>query len=378
VPNYTSLDIAPLPCEFGSEDRHFFPLEFDEKADVRYTNQLVDLLTRLKDPEKPIKDLVVFSHGWNKNPTSAEADYQNFLCRLTSSSKNADVSGMLIVGIFWPSTITGAVKDPWLLKPISYFRMRNRADRISAEGAAEVLTSLVNVLSNNTDASKGMRLHVLGHSFGGRIIVNALRKIDEENDHFERLLSLTSYTRVLLINAALSSERFSWLAERMENILGIYRASDFQKKENSIKSSTESVSPVTIDPSKIEWPVISIGQSSVINLHSFNDSANKIAYPIASIFTSDTAECAVGACGVKNVPTACVDSSGELLEKSDSDGIELERLSLNFDINFFNVDGTNIISSHSDIYKGRVANVISNLLFRSSEEVFVSSETCKN
>jgi hypothetical protein len=46
-----------------------------------FSHQVEELHRRLES-ERPVTDLVLFIHGWNKNPSSAELDYQNFLCRL--------------------------------------------------------------------------------------------------------------------------------------------------------------------------------------------------------------------------------------------------------------------------------------------------------
>jgi hypothetical protein len=98
--------------------------------------------------------------------------------------------------------------------------------------------------------------------------------------------------------------------------------------------------------------------SYMFNLHSFNDSANRILFKIASIFNDDEATCAAGACGVAAYSTLCVDEAGRIptqsgLRSSDASGR----------INVWNVDTTKIVFNHSDIYKGRMATLIADLLY---------------
>jgi hypothetical protein len=60
--------------------------------------------------------------------------------------------------------------------------------------------------------------------------------------------------------------------------------------------------------------------------------------------------------GVQNYATLCVDDSGKLqLDKRATSG--------GTGLNAWNVDATRIVFDHSDIYKGRVATLIADLLY---------------
>ena len=79
-------------------------------------------------------------------------------------------------------------------------------------------------------------------------------------------------------------------------------------------------------------------------------------FRLASTFTDDEATCAAGACGVQSYATLCVDNSGQVRPKP-------ERAGEASPFNAWNVDATQIVFEHSDIYKGRVASLLAALVF---------------
>lgn len=90
----------------------------------------------------------------------------------------------------------------------------------------------------------------------------------------------------------------------------------------------------------------------IYNIFSSNDQANKLLYPIGSLFEDGGRTCGIGACGVSQWPrTVSATYSGSL-----KTAVELS------ESNLWNVDASDIISSHTDIYKGRVANLLWELI----------------
>ena len=192
---YTSLDIGLLPCEMGDSPVFFTAVEFDEEGEARFPSQVETLRRRFAlergpgedEAPKPVTDLIFFLHGWNKNPSSAEADYQDFLCRLhgyirtlPSIDQEKRQGGLVVVGVFWPSTITNRPREPFLLKPVSYFRMRNRADTIARTGLAVLLEDVIHqFVESPSFPNNQRRLHLVGHSFGGRMLVQSLQDLHD-------------------------------------------------------------------------------------------------------------------------------------------------------------------------------------------------------
>ena len=332
APRYNSLDIALLPCEEGSGSVFFTPIEFDGEGAPMHPKQVEDLEQRLEDRSRPVRDLVFFVHGWNKNPTSAELDYQNFLCRLHAQLRREigqarKESNLAVVGVFWPSTITNRAKEPLLVKPLSYYRIRHRAELVAETGLAELFESLTPRLERLRRA-ESVRIHLIGHSFGGRMLVRALETLDSDGE-LVPLLEAASQVNVVLIDAAMPTDRFDWVADAVTRSKG---------KGVSARFTEETA-------------------SYLFNVHSFNDRANRTLFKLASLFNSDPVACAAGACGVPGYPTVCVDDSGELWWSGQTPGPTSERF------NAWNVDATRIVFDHSDIYKGRVASMVATLLY---------------
>lgn len=162
---------------------------------------------------------MLFVHGWNKNPSLAEHDFSDFLCRLHGHIREvAKERGMwgesqkgqrlLVIGAFWPSTFRANAHDPFWLKPSSYFRMRDRADTIADTGLQELLMTVALGLRSRAN------LHFVGHSFGARMIVHGLRHISAAG-RLPELISRAGIVNVVLLNGALPSHDFTWLLENV-------------------------------------------------------------------------------------------------------------------------------------------------------------------
>jgi len=341
VPRYTSQDLALLPCEAGASPIFFQPIEFRADGQLTYGQEQLDRIRERLTPET--SDVVLFVHGWNKNPSLAEHDFSDFLCRLHGHIREvAKERGMwgesqkgqrlLVIGAFWPSTFRANAHDPFWLKPSSYFRMRDRADTIADTGLQELLMTVALGLRSRAN------LHFVGHSFGARMIVHGLRHISAAG-RLPELISRAGIVNVVLLNGALASHDFTWLLENVR------KATPGVAARFSLASA-----------------------SGLYNVHSFHDSANRHLFPLASLFSPDAAECAAGACGVPEFSTLCVDSAGYLRKPP---SVETTRQPSRTDqLAAWNVDATRIVFDHSDIYKGRVARLVVELLLRADRSKF--------
>jgi hypothetical protein len=332
---YTSLDLALLPCEQGDSPVFFRAIEFDQAGAPLFDHQLKGLHERFKVGQ-PVTDLILFVHGWNKNPSSAELDYQNFLCRLHGRLRDIigeekRRNGLLVLGVFWPSTITNQAQEPVLLKPFSYYQIRDRADAIAEAGLYNLLVSLTSELEERRGGVP-VRLHLIGHSFGARMLVRSLEKLSEENQ-LVPFLQAAGNVNVVLVNAAMPPAGFDWISKAV---------TEAKRQGTSARFTAET-------------------KSYLFNAHSHNDTANRVLFRLASLFNDDPATCAAGACGVPDYETLCVDNSGKPgLRKvlAPPPGTLSDRL------NAWNVDATPIVFAHSDIYKGRVATLLAELLYK--------------
>jgi hypothetical protein len=282
-----------------------------------------------------VTDLILFLHGWNKNPSSAEIDYQNFLCRLHGRLRGIigdekREGGLLVLGVFWPSTITNRAREPVLLKPFSYYRIRDRADSIAATGLADLMASLTPKIERQRSGVP-LRLHLIGHSFGARMLVRALEELKARNE-LVPFLQTAGSVNVVLVNAAVPPTRFDWIREAVAEARRLQAPARFTDETASY----------------------------LFNVHSFSDGANRALFRLASMFNDDPATCAAGACGVPGYATLCVDDSGKLELEEAAESIATETAGR---LNAWNVDATRIVFDHSDIYKGRMATLIADLLY---------------
>ncbi|MFI6869016.1 hypothetical protein [Nocardia sp. NPDC050406] len=145
-------------------------------------------LARELDIPEDATDIVVFVHGWRNSPERA-ADSGQRLCAALESTRreNADRYPNLgpwsgyYVTVRWPSTSNPL---PW-----GYRRIRDRAHAMTTEGnAAEALAHLLGYIDETRrlpgsapvlKTAAGQYLHCVGHSFGGRFLVEAVQAAAE-------------------------------------------------------------------------------------------------------------------------------------------------------------------------------------------------------
>lgn len=141
------------------------------------------LADQLRVPET-VSDIVVFVHGWQNSRTTAKIRGNQFFSMLESTYE-ARRDGYSAIGLWsghyiivrWPS-----MSNPFLR---GYRRIRDRAHAMTTSGrAADVLAQVLGYLNirrrlpgspptlRNTT---GQYLHCVGHSFGGRFLVEAVQ-----------------------------------------------------------------------------------------------------------------------------------------------------------------------------------------------------------
>jgi hypothetical protein len=161
-------------------------------ADSKYNSgwqSLLDLKSNinkdLKDAKKrskPYTHLIIYSMGWNTTQREAIQDF-NFLegnlIRLAKKDKELQNFNPLMIGITWPSDWAmekgeGGVLDR-IIRPVrrmsSFFVKRNDADEI---GDIFINILLRDVLLTINDRNKDLKLVLIGHSFGARVLTSAI------------------------------------------------------------------------------------------------------------------------------------------------------------------------------------------------------------
>lgn len=123
----------------------------------------------------------LYSHGWWTDAVGAMQGYNRFTIEFSaqfrSTARLAEVQ-TLNIGIHWPSTLT---EDQFSLlnyaQALSFFTMEKRADNVG-ENLGYALLKLISTA--RAPDSSSLHIHLVGHSFGCKVVCKALHKLATE------------------------------------------------------------------------------------------------------------------------------------------------------------------------------------------------------
>jgi len=158
-------------------------------------------------------DVFLYSHGWWTNATASMADYNDFsigFARTLESLIQQNPNPLpnikppfsaLSIGVHWPSTLSeddNSVVN--FAQAASFFTMEYRADDVGETAGYGLLRLL---LQSRADA-RPFRFHLLGHSFGCRVVLSTLEQLTADAN----TLALANQTQfnVALIQAAADAD----------------------------------------------------------------------------------------------------------------------------------------------------------------------------
>jgi hypothetical protein len=186
----------------------------------------------------------------------------------------------------------------------TYYEMKIRAGNVGKNGVAKVIDSL---------APKVQRIHLIGHSFGGRVVTAAAA-----NSTTDKIKSMS------LLQTAFSHNGFS------KSMGGFFRS--------------------VVDKKRVNGPVLVT--------HTKNDKAVGVAYPLASRIAGDATAAfgdendkfgGLGRNGVQKMDTnECV--KGSLLAETGAYSFQPGK--------FFNLEGSNFITGHGDVTGKQIAHAV--------------------
>lgn len=133
-------------------------------------------------------DVYIYSHGWSTDANRALDEYNRFsvdfarrLLLLAPSSPPVFTQpprDALSVGIHWPSEITEDPNSPLnALQLFTFYTMEHRADQV---GKNAVYTMLRLMLAARAGTGRPLRIALLGHSFGCKVICSALQDLQTD------------------------------------------------------------------------------------------------------------------------------------------------------------------------------------------------------
>ncbi|MEP6669847.1 MAG: hypothetical protein ABJF10_11875 [Chthoniobacter sp.] len=198
------------------------------------------------------------------------------------------------------------------LNLFSYFEMKERAGTVGSTGVATLLDKL---------GASVERIHLIGHSFGGRVVTAAAKASTTKN-----------LKTMSLLQAAFSHNGF-------RPGIGFFRS--------------------VVEDSRIKGVVIAT--------HTFNDSAVGIAYPAASLLGGETAADAktagiAAAVGGPNSPFGGLGSNGALHLATDlAFFIDMVAVGKAYDFKvgkIYNLEAHDLITEHGDVANANVAYAV--------------------
>jgi hypothetical protein len=286
--------------------------DLEEKASAR--RELVAELRALLDPSAANKEDAstrFFKDDGNdimKNLQIADKDLDSELSAPEgSASMPTGIGSAAGVGgaVGFKQKITGFLGAAMnVLNYTTYYEMKARAGTVGKNGVAPLIDAL---------ASEIDRIHLVGHSFGGRVVTAAAAASTTD-----KLRSLS------LLQTAFSHNGFS------KEMTGFFRN--------------------VVDDKRVRGPILVT--------HTPNDKAVGIAYPLASRLNGDQA----AALGDKNDKFGGLGRNGaqkmETGEAVDGALLDIDGAYVFAPGKFFNLESTQFITGHSDVRKKQVAYAI--------------------
>jgi hypothetical protein len=156
------------------------------------------------------EDVYIYSHGWSTDADRALDLYNQFSIELSKQILLAAAApgarfaappqNALGIGIHWPSEVTEDPKSPLNdLQLFSFFTMEHRADAVGKNGVYSILRLL---LSQRAGSTLPLRVFLLGHSFGCKVVCSALNDLQVDIAGGTIAVPANLSFRVILLQAA--------------------------------------------------------------------------------------------------------------------------------------------------------------------------------
>jgi hypothetical protein len=188
---------------------HFVMLPMSENGFVRDGDRMKSALQEAMKAPFDFSDLFIYSHGWWTAANAAMLQYSEYTIRfvkqLSQQTKPLPVppANSFGLGIHWPSTFsedyTGGTAEN-LAQAASYYEMGLRAYQVGSSGVYAAIRLILSTRFNTNQ--KPMRITLIGHSFGCRVVCSALEQLRQELDQ-PALAKFKEYVNNLHINLVL-------------------------------------------------------------------------------------------------------------------------------------------------------------------------------
>ena len=156
---------------------HQFMLVTDESGNI-LDPHLKPNLELAMGPAFQVQDVFIYSHGWWTSSQRAAEIYNRFVIEFTSAaialSPALPLPPAFGLGLHWPSMLSENMKDiSNYFEALSVYGMANRANAIGASAGF----SLLRMLLSRPAGAAPLRIHLIGHSFGCKVVCMALQRL---------------------------------------------------------------------------------------------------------------------------------------------------------------------------------------------------------
>jgi len=161
------------------------------------------------------EDFFIYSHGWSTDADQCMTTYSRFSVELArqimllgaqpANKFQSPPRSSLGVGIHWPSEITEDPSSPLNAAQLfTFYTMEQRADQVGRNATYTVLRSILNARA--ADSTLAMRIVLLGHSFGCKVICAALQDLQTDIVNGTIATPLQTTFRVVLLEPATDAD----------------------------------------------------------------------------------------------------------------------------------------------------------------------------
>ena len=192
---------------------HFITVPINENG-IIFDSDMTGVVKEAVQAPFEFEDILVYSHGWSTDAYQALDQYNRFstdlakrLLYLGAAAEQvltAPPRDSLGVGIHWPSEITedpkSALNDAQLF---TFYAMEHRADAV---GKNAVYSLLRLMLSARAGSDLPLRISLLGHSFGCKVVCAALHDLQIDIENKTIPLPKTLSFRVVLLQPATDND----------------------------------------------------------------------------------------------------------------------------------------------------------------------------
>jgi hypothetical protein len=167
---------------------HFIHIPVDQTGTIPDPALAPAVVSTMMSPFD-FSDIFIYSHGWWTSCDAAMSTYTRFslgfvkeLCSLPAATLPAAPVSSLGIGIHWPSVVNDDIQLLNTLEPVTFYKMERRSDSVGQNAVFALLVLLLRSFSKAEDQGS-IRITLLGHSFGCRVICSALQRLYQQITH---------------------------------------------------------------------------------------------------------------------------------------------------------------------------------------------------